>query len=227
MSKSLKNVVSPDDVIAEFGADTLRLYEMYMGPLEASKPWNTRDITGLHRFLQRAWRLFVDEETGALKLRDQPDERVEKELHRTIAKVGADIERLAFNTAIASLIKVVNDATSAGGLTQDQAKRLALVLAPFAPHVAEEIWSRLGETTSIALASWPSYDEAMLREDEVDMPIAIQGKVRSHIRVPTGADPAALEKLALADPKVQELTGGKSIRKVIVVPGKMINLVLG
>jgi leucyl-tRNA synthetase len=226
MSKSLKNVVNPDDIVAEFGADTFRLYEMYMGPLEASKPWNTRDISGLFRFLQRAWRLLVDEETGALKLRTEADPEVEKELHRAIAKVGADIERLAFNTAIASLIKLVNEAT-ASGVTADQAKRIACILAPLAPHMAEEIWEMLGEKQSIALASWPSYDEAQLRDDEVEMPIAVQGKVRAKIMVPTGSDAATIEKLALADPKVQELTGGKAIKKLIVVPGKMVNLVLG
>jgi leucyl-tRNA synthetase len=226
MSKSLRNVVSADEPVVEHGADTFRLYEMYMGPLEASKPWNTRDISGLFRFLQRTWRLFVDEETGVLKLRSEPDAKVEKELHRAIAKVGADIERLAFNTAIASLIKLVNEAT-ASGVTADQAKRIACILAPLAPHMAEEVWEKLGEKRSIALASWPSYDDAMLREDEVEMPIAVQGKVRAKIMVPTGSDAATIEKLALADPKVQELTGGKAIKKLIVVPGKMVNLVLG
>jgi len=226
MSKSLKNVVNPDDIVAEFGADTFRLYEMYMGPLEASKPWNTRDISGLFRFLQRTWRLLVDEESGALKLRSEPDPSVEKELHRAIAKVGTDIERLAFNTAIASLIKLVNEATAAG-VTADQAKRIACILAPLAPHVAEEVWEKLGEKQSIALAGWPVYDEAMLSEDEIEMPIAVQGKVRMKIIVPAGSDAATIEKLALADPKVQELTGGKAIKKLIVVPGKMVNLVLG
>jgi leucyl-tRNA synthetase len=226
MSKSLRNVVSADDPVTEHGADTFRLYEMYMGPLEASKPWNTRDIAGLFRFLQRTWRLFVDEETGALKLRTEADPNVEKQLHRATAKIGTDIERLAFNTAIATLIKLVNDATQAG-IDREQGKKLACLLAPFAPHIAEELWARLGETTSIATASWPSYDEAQLHDEEVEMPIAIQGKVRSHIKVPAGADAAQIEKIALADPKVQELTGGKTIRKLIVVPGKMVNLVLG
>jgi leucyl-tRNA synthetase len=226
MSKSLRNVVSADDPVSEHGADTFRLYEMYMGPLEASKPWNTRDIGGLFRFLQRAWRLFIDEETGALKLRETADAQVEKQLHRAIAKVSADIERLAFNTAIASLIKLVNDATQAG-IDRTQAKTIARLLAPFTPHFAEELWARLGETSSVTTASWPSYDEKLLQDDQVEMPIAVQGKVRSHIMVPAGADAAAIEKIALADPKVQELTGGKTIRKLIVVPGKMVNLVLG
>jgi leucyl-tRNA synthetase len=225
MSKSLKNVVNPDDVIVEYGADTFRLYEMYMGPLEASKPWNTRDITGLHRFLQRVWRLLLDEESGALRLREQPDPEIEKLLHRTIAKVQDDIERLAFNTAIATLIKLVNEAGGTSGLTRDQASRFLRVLAPFAPHVAEELWSRVGERASVVAASWPIFDPAQLVDATVEMPIALKGKVRSHMLVPTGADAATLEKLVLDDPRVRELCAGKAIRKVIVVPGRMVNIV--
>jgi leucyl-tRNA synthetase len=225
MSKSLKNVVNPDDVVAEYGADTFRLYEMYMGPLEASKPWNTRDTTGLHRFLQRAWRLLVDEETGKLKLRADPDANTEKLLHRTIAKVGDDIERLAFNTAIAALIKLVNEAGTGGGFTRDQAGRFLRVLAPFAPHIAEELWHMLGAQTSIAHESWPSHDPLQLVDANVEMPIAIKGKVRSHLLVPSDADQATLERLVLADARVQELVAGKTIRKLIVVPGRMVNIV--
>ena len=225
MSKSLKNMVSPDDVIAELGADTFRLYEMYLGPLEASKPWNPRDISGLHRFLQRAWRLLVSEQDGSIQLRETADAGVEKLLHRTIAKVGEDIERLAFNTAIAAMITFVNEAGGPGALSRDQAHRFARLLAPFAPHLAEELWHKLGEQPSIAHASWPSFDQAQLVDDTVEMPIAIKGKVRSKLTVPAGADAATLEKLALADARIAELLAGKAVRKVIVVPGKMINLV--
>jgi leucyl-tRNA synthetase len=225
MSKSLKNVVNPDDVIAELGADTFRIYEMYLGPLEQSKPWNPRDISGLHRFLQRAWRLLVSEQDGSLQLSETRDPGVEKLLHRTIEKVTEDIERLAFNTAIAALIKLVNDAGGPGAMSRDQAHRFARLLSPFAPHLAEELWHKLGEQPSIAHAAWPSYDPAQLVDDTVEMPIAIKGKVRSKLTVPTGADPATLEKLALADARIAELLAGKAVRKVIVVPGKMINLV--
>jgi leucyl-tRNA synthetase len=225
MSKALKNVVNPDDVIQEFGADTFRLYEMYMGPLEASKPWNTNDTIGLYRFLQRAWRLAVDEETGDLKLREQADETVEKQLHRTIAKVGHDIERLAFNTAIAAMIELVNAATGSGGLTRDQLDRFARVLAPFAPHMGEELWHRLGHETSVAHADWPGYDEAMLRDDRVEIVVQIAGKVRAKITVPADADAAALERIALADEKVRQLVEGKTVRKVIAVPGRLVNIV--
>jgi leucyl-tRNA synthetase len=225
MSKSLRNVINPDDVIASFGADTFRLYEMYMGPLESSKPWNTRDIAGLLRFLQRAYRLVIDEQTGATSLAEQEHAEVEKQLHRSIAKVQGDVERLAFNTAIAALIGFVNTATTSGGLTKSQAERFARLLAPFAPHMAEELWHKLGMPGLVSLAAWPRYDEALLRDEQVEVPVQIMGKVRHRIMVPAEADAATLEKLALADPKVQELLAGKTVRKVVAVPGKLINLV--
>jgi leucyl-tRNA synthetase len=227
MSKSLKNVINPDDIIGQFGADTFRLYEMYMGPLEASKPWNTKDTIGCFRFLQRAWRMSVDEQTGKLRLAGVANPAVEKLLHRTIAKVDADIPRLAFNTAIAALIEFVNLATSSGGVTGDQLGRFALILAPFAPHMAEELWSRLGHAESVAYQIFPKADVAMLVDAEVEIPVSIQGKVRHKIMVPTGSDKATIERIAMADPKVQELIAGKTVQKLIVVPGKMVNLVLG
>ncbi len=228
MSKSLKNVINPDDVIAEYGADTFRIYEMYMGPLEASKPWNTRDIVGLFRFLQRAWRLLVDEETGEMHFVSDADPEVERQLHRTIAKVGEDIEKLSFNTAIAAMIEFVNLATSekhGGGLTSDQAKRFAQTLCPFAPHMGEELWSRLGEEGCISDATWPEVDEAMLVDDEVEIPVQVMGKVRARITVPAAADAKALEELALNHERVKSFIEGKTVRKVIVVPGRMINIV--
>jgi len=234
MSKSLKNVVNPDDVIAKYGADTFRLYEMSMGPLEASKPWNTRDIAGPFRFLQRAWRLAIDEETGEIAPKAHGSESVgindiERALHRTIQKVGNDIERLAFNTAIAAMMEFVNVATTpgSGGLPREQIDRFARVLAPFAPHVAEEIWQRLGHAESIAFAPWPEVDPALLAEEEVEIPVQIMGKVRARIKVPAGANEQMMETLALADAKVKEQLQGRAIRKVIVVEGKIINIVLG
>jgi leucyl-tRNA synthetase len=225
MSKSLRNVINPDDVITSYGADTFRLYEMYMGPLEANKPWNTRDIAGLLRFLQRAWRLVVNEETGALALAESADPEVEKQLHRTIAKVEGDIERLSFNTAIASLIALVNSATTGGGLTRDQAERFARVLAPFAPHIAEEIWQRVGMQGLVTLAAWPRHDPALLVDEHIEIPVQILGKVRHRIMVPAAASADELEQLALADSKVRELIEGKTVRKVVVVPGKLVNIV--
>ncbi len=225
MSKSLRNVVNPDDVIASFGADTFRLYEMYMGPLEANKPWNTRDIAGLQRFLQRAWRLIVNEDTGALALDAAESPDLERQLHRTVAKVGADIERLAFNTAIAALIGLVNAATTGGGFTRGQAARFARLLAPFAPHMAEELWHRLGMEGLVSTMAWPSFDEALLKDESVEIPVQIMGKVRHRIVVPAALDAAELERHALADEKVKALIAGKTVRKVVVVPGKLVNIV--
>ena len=235
MSKSLKNVVNPDDVIAEYGADTFRIYEMYMGPLDASKPWNTRDMGGMFRFLARAWRLCIDEQSGEPRLATEMDAGIEKLLHRTIHKVGGDIERLAFNTAIASMIELVNAATKLAEqqgavLTAGQMDRLARVLAPFVPHMADEIWHRLGrerssEHGSVADAAWPEVDESMLVDDAVEVPVQILGKVRSRVTVPADADEKALEGAALADPKIQSLIEGKTVRKVIVVKGRLVNIV--
>ncbi|MHC4948276.1 MAG: leucine--tRNA ligase [Planctomycetota bacterium] len=227
MSKSLKNVVNPDDVIAEYGADTFRLYEMYMGPLDQGKPWNPRDIVGCHRFLQRAWRLVVDERTGELACIDAADDGVERQLHRTIARVGQDIERLAFNTAIAALIELVNAATAAGGLTRDQLARFTVLLSPFAPHMAEELWAKRGETASVCDAAWPACDEAMLREDEIELPVQVMGKVRGRVTVAADATAETIEAAALAEPQIAALLEGKTIRKVVVVPGKIVNIVAG
>ena len=224
MSKSLRNVVNPDDVVAEYGADTMRLYEMYMGPLEASAPWNTRDIVGVHRFLQRAWRLVIDEENGALRLLEEGDDAVERSLHRTIHKVGEDIEKLAFNTAIAAMIEFVNQATGVG-LSRSQFEKFTLLLAPFVPHLAEEFWHRLGNRTSVAHQSWPVFDPSLLVDDHVEIPVQILGKVRSRITVAADADQQTLEEAALADERICELLEGLTVRKMVVVPGRLVNIV--
>ncbi len=225
MSKSLRNVVNPDDIIREFGADAFRLYEMYMGPLDASKPWATRDMVGLQRFLQRVWRLGIDEEAGELVVVDKPNDTVEKQLHRTIAKVADDVERLAFNTAIAAMIEFVNTASKEGGVTADQYQRFVRVLAPFAPHMAEELWSRLGREAPVSRAAWPSFDESMLSDDTVEIPVQVLGKLRSKITVSADADAKTMEAAALADEKIKQSIEGKTVRKVIVVPGRLVNIV--
>lgn len=234
MSKSLKNVQNPDDVIAEYGADTFRLYEMYMGPLDASKPWNPRDIAGPFRFLQRAWRLCVDEGSGDLRVAHEANSIIEKLLHRTIARVADDIERLAMNTAIARLIEFVNAATpgasdgavsTAGALTQGQIERFAVALSPFAPHMAEELWAKLGHAVSIAYAPWPIIDPAMLVDAEIEIPVQILGKVRGKIIVPAGATEEQITQAALADAKIAQQLEGKTVRKIIVVQGKIVNIV--
>jgi len=223
MSKSLKNVVNPDVIIDQFGADTFRLYEMYMGPLQDMKPWNTDDTIGLYRFLQRAWRMGVDEATGELRTVDDADIAIEKKLHRTIAKVEADIDKLSFNTAIAAMIEFVNAAGA--GLTHDQLGRFMRCLAPFAPHLAEEVWSLLGNEDCVSLASWPDVDEAMLKDDEVEIPVQVLGKVKARITVPADASNEDLEAAARADERIASLLEGKTVRKVIVVPGRLVNFV--
>jgi leucyl-tRNA synthetase len=227
MSKSLKNVVNPDDVIAEYGADTLRLYEMYMGPLEASAPWNTRDIVGVYRFLQRVWRLCIDEISGDIHatLQDVQDDSVERALHATIAKVTDDIPNLSYNTAIASMIEFVNTATSSSKLTANQLDRFVRLLSPFAPHIAQEIYTKIGGNGYIAVASWPTFDSALLVEDELELPVQIMGKVRGRVTVPADASDEIVKKAALEDSNISALLVNLTIRKVIIVPNKIINIV--
>tara|TARA_R110000737_G_scaffold251825_2_gene261239 strand:- start:35523 stop:38363 length:2841 start_codon:yes stop_codon:yes gene_type:complete len=221
MSKSLKNVINPDDVIADYGADTFRLYEMYMGPLEASKPWSTRDIVGLQRLLQKIWRLVTNED-ATISISDTADDQTEKQLHRLIAKAGADIEKLSFNTAIAAIFEFINVAKP---LTRDQLDRFVRVLSPFVPHLAEELWSKLGNPPCVAHADWPSYEESMLVDDEIEIPVQVMGKLRSKIIMPKDADNKAMEAAALADQRIIEFLGDKQVRKVIVVPGRLVNIV--
>ena len=231
MSKSLRNVINPDEVIEEYGADTMRLYEAFMGPVTASAPWNPRDLPGVHRFLQRVWRLYVPPEDDGPELHPWlqeegggPDEEVERALHRAIAKVTRDLEALALNTAIAAMMEFVNTATRRGGrLTRSQAERFLRLLAPFAPHLAEELNARLGHEESLVHAPWPRAEEAWLREDTVEIPVSVNGKVRARIQVAAGAGREDLE--ARAREAVGERLDGE-VRKVVVVPGRMVNFVV-
>ncbi|MEO7369579.1 MAG: class I tRNA ligase family protein, partial [Ilumatobacteraceae bacterium] len=226
MGKSLKNAVSPDDICQSYGADTLRLYEMAMGPLDASRPWETRDVVGMYRFLQRLWRNVVDEETGELALLDGPaDTDTQRLLHRTISGVRDDMEALRFNTAIAKLIELNNHLTKLGGCPADIAGPLVLMVAPLAAHVAEELWAKLGHGTSLAHASFPAADPALLVADTVEYPVQINGKVRGHVTVAADLDVAGVEAAALADQKVSTALGGATPKKVIVIPGRMVNIV--
>ncbi|MFN9064050.1 MAG: leucine--tRNA ligase [bacterium] len=231
MSKSLKNVINPDEIIAGYGADTFRLYEMYMGPLEASKPWNTKDIIGPFRFLQRLWRNVIDEQSGAVVLAGEgaPAE-LTRLVHRTIAGVTQDIENISLHTAIAKLIELNNAITKAaavGPVPKSIIEPMLVLLAPFCPHICEELWSRLGHEKTIADASWPTHDPAMLVEETVEIPVQVQGKLRGKVLVPGGSDAKTIEQIALADAKVQGALEGKPIKRVIVVPGKLVNIVTG
>jgi leucyl-tRNA synthetase len=234
MGKSLKNAVSPDEICAEFGCDTMRVYEMSMGPLEASKPWNTRDIAGAYRFLQRVWRNLVDEQTGLVRVIDATAEAgLLRVLHKTIAGVRKDMAGLSFNTAVAKLIEFNNELTKqcgpdgrAPGVPREVAKMLTLMLAPLAPHMAEELWSRMGHARSLAFEPFPVADAKLAADDEIEVPVQVLGKLRGKIVVPAGSDAKALEAAALADEKIQQYLAGKPVKKVIVVPGKLVNLVV-
>ena len=230
MSKSQKNVVNPDEVVAEYGTDTLRLYEMFMGPLEASKPWNTRDIPGAHRFLNRVWRMIAGDEDSKPLLCGgtgfQPVQEVEKALHRLVRKAGEDIEAMKFNTAIAAMMEFVNAVYKAGAIAPAQAERFTLVLAPFAPHVAEELWERLGHKESLAYEPWPPYDPALIVEDTVELAVQVNGKVRAKITVPAGASKEECLAAAKAEPKIAAALAGKTVVKEIVAPGRLVNLVV-
>jgi leucyl-tRNA synthetase len=226
MGKSLKNAIAPDEVCVEYGADTLRLYLMAMGPLDASRPWENKDIVGVYRFLQRVWRNVVDEDTGTLRVLAAPaDTETLRALHRAIAGVRDDLDNLRFNTAIAKLIEFNNHLTKLGGCPADVVDRLVVLLAPMAPHMAEELWERLGHTTSITFAAFPEADPTLLVADTVEYPVQVNGKVRGRVTVAADAPTAEVEAIALADDKVQAALGGQAPKKVIVVPGRMVNIV--
>jgi leucyl-tRNA synthetase len=221
MSKSRGNVVNPDQVIGDYGADSMRLYEMFMGPLEAMKPWSTQGVQGVYRFLQKVWRLVINEETGDLAgaIRDATgDEETVRLLHQTIRKVGGDIETLNFNTAISAMMILANHLARLDVRPRAVVESFLLILAPFAPHVAEELWRRLGHTQSLAYESWPVYSEEAAREKMLEVPVQVNGKIRDKILVPAGADEKQIETAALASAKVQESLQGKPVKKVIVKP---------
>ncbi|MDQ3461861.1 MAG: leucine--tRNA ligase, partial [Actinomycetota bacterium] len=234
MGKSLRNAVSPDAIGQEYGTDTLRLYEMAMGPLDADRPWSGRDIIGVHRFLQKLWRNLVDEETGTSRAVDAPPpEDLRRLLHRTIAGVRADMDGLRFNTAVAKLTECNNALTRSLAGTDDEAgpprevaEALVAMLAPLAPHVAEELWAGLGHSDSVVWASFPEADPALLVDDQVELPVQVAGKVKARVRVAADAGEAAVKAAVLADPDVVAALAGRQIRRVIVVPGRLVNLVV-
>ncbi|WP_373748707.1 leucine--tRNA ligase [Jeotgalibaca porci] len=226
MSKSKGNVVNPDDIVEAFGADTLRLYEMFMGPLDASKAWSEKGIEASRRFLDRVWRLVIDEE-GNVRDRVTKVNRgeLDKVYHQTIKKVTEDYEQLHFNTAISQMMIFVNEANKVDALPITYIEGFVQVLAPIAPHMTEEIWKKLGHTVSVTKAAWPIYDEKFLVEDEVEVVFQVNGKVKSRSSVPAAATKEELTEIAMADEKVKEAIAGKQVRKVIAVPGKLVNIV--
>jgi leucyl-tRNA synthetase len=238
MSKSRGNIVNPDDVIDQHGADAFRCYEMFMGPLEQMKPWSTRGVEGVARFLARVWRLLMTEnQAGEWELSQNikdidPTKPQQKVLHATIKKVTEDIEAFSFNTAISQMMIFVNAFTNAESIPLHAMRTFLILLNPFAPHISSELWERLSAgfrdaAGDITQHSWPSYDERLLVEDEVEIVIQVNGKLRDLVKMPILATDEELKAIALANPKVQARVAGKAIRKVIVVPKKLVNIVVG
>lgn len=229
MSKSRGNVINPDDIVKEYGADTLRVYEMFMGPLEATKPWNTNGVEGTYRFLSRVWRLFIGED-GSLNPRivdAEGTDEFKRMLHKTIKKVTDDFEHLRFNTAISQLMIFINEAYKTDVLPRKAMENFVQMLSPLAPHLAEELWSRLGYSGSITYVSWPEYDEAWTVEAEVEIVVQVNGKIVERTKVAPDMNQEAMQEHSLSLPNVKQALEGKSIRKVIAVPGKLVNIVAG
>src|SRR5262245_21855148 len=231
MSKARGNVVNPDDVVREHGADSLRLFEMFMGPLEAVKPWSTAGVVGVRGFLDRAWRLMVDDKAEELKLNESVQSVAASEeqlrvLHKTIKQVTNDIQRMEFNTAIARMMEFTNFFTKQSVRPKEVLEKFVLILSPFAPHIAEELWELLGHSKTLAYEPWPQFDEALTKDAEIEIPVQILGKLRGKVVVPAGSDQATLIAAARADSRILELLTGKEVIKVVPVKGKLVNFVV-
>jgi leucyl-tRNA synthetase len=229
MSKSRGNVVNPDKVIADYGADSMRLYEMFMGPLESMKPWSMQGVEGVHRFLQKTWRMIVDEETGLVDKsvqQAQADEQTIRLLHQTIKKVGDDIETFGFNTAISAMMIFVNHLGRQQVRPKSVVEKFILILSPFAPHIAEELWEKLGHTESLAYQNWPQYDKELIKEKEIELAIQVNGKIKDKIVVSAQSDDEQIKQKALASEKVIAAMAGKQPKKVIVIKSRLVNIVV-
>ncbi|HEV7999559.1 MAG TPA: leucine--tRNA ligase [Planctomycetaceae bacterium] len=231
MSKSRGNVISPNTVVADYGADAMRLYEMFMGPLEATKPWSMSGVEGISRFLARVWRMVADERADVIRLnsavRDVPATPEQlRVLHRTIKSVTDDIEKMSFNTSISRLMEFTNDISQADPRPKSVIEPFVLLLSPLAPHLTEELWEVLGHTSTLAYEPWPAFDESLIAESEIDIPVQMNGKLRGKVRVPVDADHAAVEAAARADAGVAGYLSGKTVVKVIYVPGRLLNFVV-
>ena len=229
MSKSRGNVVNPDKVVADYGADSMRLYEMFMGPLEAMKPWSMQGVEGVHRFLFKLWRAVIDQDTGKLDAavkETDADEATLRLLHQTIKKVGDDIETFNFNTAISAMMIFVNHLSRQTERSKAAIEKLVLILAPFAPHIAEELWEKLGHSESLAYEPWPEYDKELIKEKEIELAVQVNGKIKDRIVVPADADEEQIKQKALSNEKVAAAMAGKEPKKVIVIKSRLVNIVM-
>ncbi|NOX55199.1 MAG: class I tRNA ligase family protein, partial [Planctomycetes bacterium] len=231
MSKSRGNVINPDDIVAQYGADSLRMYEMFMGPLEATKPWSMSGVDGVYRFLGRVWRMIADEAAEDVRLNPavqevDPTPQQQRLLHKTIKAVTEDIEKLSFNTAISRMMEFVNEMGTQEPRPKSAMETFVLLLSPFAPHIAEELWELLGHDQTLAYEPWPEYDESLLAEAEIEIPVQVNGKLRGRITVPANADQETMRQAAEQHEAVARHLTGKTIVKVITVPGRMVNFVV-
>jgi len=231
MSKSRGNVINPDRVITDYGADSMRLYEMFMGPLEATKPWNMQGVEGVHRFLQKTWRLIIDEDTDEIcaavkETGAEADEATLRLLNQTIKKVGDDIESFSFNTAISAMMIFVNHLGREQVRPKEVVEKLVLILAPFAPHIAEELWERLGHSNSLTYEPWPEYDKKLIKEKEIELAVQLNGKIRDRIVVPADADEEQIKRKALGSEKVAAALADKEPMRIIVIKSRLVNIVL-
>jgi leucyl-tRNA synthetase len=229
MSKSRGNVVNPDKVISDYGADSMRLYEMFMGPLEAMKPWSMHGVEGVYRFLQKTWRTIVDEETGELSGQIQgiqADEATLRLLNQTIKKVGYDIDTFGFNTAISAMMIFINHLSKQNVRPKTVVERFVMILAPFAPHIAEELWEILGHSDSLAYEQWPEYDKSLIKEKEIELAVQVNGKIKDRIIVGADTDEDQIKQKALTSEKVVAALAGKSPKKIIVIKSRLVNIVI-
>jgi leucyl-tRNA synthetase len=226
MSKSKYNVVNPDDIVAQYGADTFRMYEMFLGPIDVSKPWDTKGIEGVHRFLKKFWRLYADEQKGFVVTDEAPNEAELRTLHKTLKKISEDIERFSFNTSVSQFMICVNELTTLNCHKRAILEPLAIAITPFAPHIAEELWLGLGHSSTVLDATFPVHEDKYIAENSFKYPVAVNGKTRAELEFPADAVQADIEQAVLADASVQKWLEGKTPKKFIFVKGKMINVVI-
>ncbi len=226
MSKSKHNVQNPDALIEKYGADTLRLYEMFLGPLEQDKPWDTNGIEGVFRFLRKLWRLYFDENDNFIVKECKASDEELKSIHKAIKKVTSDIERFSFNTGVSATMICVNELSDLGCHNKEVLEQLAIILSPYAPHITEELWSTFGHSSSISTASYPIHNEEYLKENSFDYPVSFNGKMRFKMKFPVNMPKTEIEKEVINAKETEKWTDGKTVRKIIVVPNRIINIVI-
>ena len=226
MSKAKYNTVNPDILVEKYGADTFRMYEMFLGPVEMSKPWDTKGIEGVHRFLRKLWRLFYDESKGAVWSNDKASDAELKILHKTIKKIEEDTERFSFNTAVSAFMVCVNDLADLKTHKLEVLEQLLILLTPYAPHICQELWAAIGKNGNVLDAPYPRFEEKYVKESAKEYPVSVNGKVRTNINISLEATQPEVETIVLGNEVVQKWLEGKSHKRIVFVKGKMINVVV-